>query len=187
MAGLCVRCGRKARASGARRSIVMRPAPLLLALCLIAPAAAPDARADYFIDFRARPGAMVGHTFILYGHVDHRGRPLELHRAGLYPDEGQPALIIGTLLPVRGGVRAVPDDFSETPSVIYRRTLSAAQYAQLKATVAYLRSHDHTWHMLTNNCNTFANMVARSLGLHTPPNLLVPNAWVRALRAMNER
>jgi hypothetical protein len=163
----------------------MRPAPLLLALCLMVPAA--GARADHFIDFRARPGALVGHTFILYGRVDERGRPLELHRAGLYPDEGNPALIFGTLVPVLAAVRAVPDDFSETPSAIYRVTLSAARYAQLKATVAHLRKNDHAWHMLTNNCNTFADMVAQSLGLATPPNLLVPNAWVRALKAMNAR
>ena len=169
----------------------MRPAPLFLALCLmvpaVAPAAAQDGRVNHFIDFRARPGALWGHTFILYGRVDQRGQPLELHRAGLYPDEGRPALIFGTFVPVRAAVRAVPDDLSETPSAIYRRTLTPAQYVRLKSTVAGIRANDHAWHMLMHNCNHFADLVAQSLGLYTPPSMLVPNAWVRALKAMNER
>ena len=175
----------------------MRHAPLFLALCVaLAPLplraqntgdATAAGRFDHFIDFRARPGAMWGHTFILYGRVDGRGRPVELHRAGLYPDDGQAGLILGTFVPVRAAVRAVPDDFSETPSAIYRRTLSPAQYARLKSTVTRIRANDHGWHMLAYNCNHFADRVAQSLGLHTPPNFLVPNAWVRALKAMNER
>lgn len=169
----------------------MRPVPLLLALCVLfapPPAHAQDrGRVDHFVDFRARPGALWGHTFILYGRVDGHGRPTELYRAGLYPDDGRIGLIVGTLMPVRAAVRAVPEDFSETPSAIYRRTLSPAQYARLKATVSRIRATDRGWHMFMHNCNSFADMVAQSVGLHTPPTLLVPNAWVRALKAMNER
>lgn len=168
----------------------MRLVPLLLTLCVLLappPAHAQDSgRVDHFIDFRARPGALWGHTFILYGRVDERGRPIELYHAGLYPDDGRIGLIVGTLVPVRAAVRAVPEDFSETPNAIYRRTLSAAQYARLKATVSRIRANDRGWHMLMHNCNSFAHRVAQSVGLHTPPTLLVPNAWVRTLRAMNE-
>lgn len=172
----------------------MQPMPLILALC-IAPCAAlapppllaqDAARHSHFIDFRARPGAMVGHTFILYGRIDQRGRAVETARAGLYPDDGAAGLIFGTLLPVSARVRAVPDDYSETPSAIYRRALTGAEYARLKATVTQLRANDHAWHMLTHNCNDFAAIVAQSLRLVTPPPVLVPNAWVRALKAMNE-
>jgi len=173
----------------------MRLAPLLLphflASCIALatlPACAQDSgRYNHFIDFRARPGALWGHTFILYGRVDERGQPVELYRLGLYPDDGRPGLILGTFVPVRAAVRGVPDDFSETPSAIYRRTLSPAQYARLKATVNHIRANDHAWHILAHNCNHFANTVARSIGLYTPPNILVPNAWVRALKAMNQR
>jgi hypothetical protein len=168
----------------------MRPAPLLFALCIALASSSVRAqdggRIDHFIDFRARPGALWGHTFILYGRLG-GGRPVELHRAGLYPDGGRQGLIVGTFVPVPARVRAVPGDFSETPSAIYRRPLTAAQYAKLKATVAHLRATDRGWHMLMYNCNGFADTVAQSLGLHTPPTLLVPNAWVRALKAMNER
>ncbi len=172
----------------------MRPAPLLVALSLIVPALAParaqdvsrdTGREQRFVDFRARPGALWGHTFILYGRVDPRGQRIELHRAGLYPDDGQSGLILGSFVPVSATVRAVRDDFTEMPSAIYRRKLSAAEYARLKATVARLRANEHRWHMLMYNCNDFSQDVAHALGLRTPPSILVPNAWVRALKVLN--
>jgi hypothetical protein len=166
----------------------MRPAPLLVALsCLVAALSsahaqdAPPARSGYFIDFRARPGALWGHTFIVYGSTDGR----EVHRAGIYPDDGQQGLIFGTFVPVPATVRTVRDDLTETPSAIYRRSLSAADYARLKSTVARLRASERLWQMLMYNCNDFAQDVAHTLGLATPPSILVPNAWVRALKAMN--
>ena len=171
----------------------MRLAPLLLphflASCIALatlPACAQDSgRYNHFIDFRARPGALWGHTLhSLWPR--RRTRPASLI-VSLYPDDGRPGLILGTFVPVRAAVRGVPDDFSETPSAIYRRTLSPAQYARLKATVNHIRANDHAWHILAHNCNHFANTVARSIGLYTPPNILVPNAWVRALKAMNQR
>jgi len=167
----------------------MRPLLLALFAALTAsPALAQDsARDTHFIDFRSRPGALVGHTFILYGRIDARGQAVELHRAGLYPDDGQTGLIFGALLPVRAKVRAIAEDHKETPNAIYRRRLTARQYAKLKAIVAELRATDHGWHMFTHNCNDFARVVADSLGLDTPPAILLPNAWVRALKAMNER
>jgi hypothetical protein len=171
----------------------MRPAPLLIALsCLVSVLACAGAdaqdtagRIGHFVDFRARPGALWGHTFILYGRVDGRGRPIELHRAGLYPDDGRAGLVLGSVVPVRATVGAVPGDISETPNAIYRRPLSAVQYARLKALVARMRANERGWHMLMFNCNHFADAVAQSLGLATPPNILVPNAWVRALKSMN--
>ena len=176
------------------RLMPLRVARYLLTLCclalsMFAPASAlaQSGGAVHFIDFRSRPGALWGHTYILYGRVDASGRPAELHRGGLYPDDGHAGLILGTFVPVRAAVRAIPDDYAETPNAIYRRRLSPTQYMRLKATVARIRATDRDWHMLTHNCNNFADAVARSLGLYTPPNILLPNAWVRALKAMNER
>jgi hypothetical protein len=169
----------------------MRSTPFLFALFAAlsfdAPARAQDAgRHNHFIDFRSRPGALVGHTFILYGRIDGRGQAVELHRAGLYPNDGNAGLIFGALLPVPAAVRDVPDDRTETPNAIYRVQLTARQYARLKSVVAHMRANDRGWHMLTHNCNDFARVVAQSLGLDTPPAILLPNAWVRALKAMNE-
>jgi hypothetical protein len=153
----------------------MRSAPflftLLAALSFDAPARAQD---------NGR------HTFILYGRIDERGQPVELHRAGLYPDDGRAGLILGTFVPVPAAVRVIADDHKETPNAIYRRRLNARQFAKLKAIVAELRATDRGWHMFTHNCNDFARVVADSLGLDTPPAILLPNAWVRALKAMNE-
>ena len=169
----------------------MRPTFLLIALsCLMwtlphAYAQQNTDRTTHFVDFRSRPGALWGHTFIVYGRVDERGRLLELHRAGLYPDDGRAGLILGTFVPVPATVQAVPDDVSITPNAIYRRQLSARDYTRLKAAVRQMRANERAWHMLMFNCNDFGIAVAQHLGLATPPNLLVPNAWVRALKAMN--
>ncbi len=167
----------------------MRFAPLFVALCCLAAvvpsARAQEARTGHFVDFRARPGALWGHTFIVYGRIDANGRAIEVNRAGLYPDDGQAGLILGTFVPVRATVQAVPDDFSEAPSAIYRRSLSAAGYARLKAKVAQMRGNERAWHLLMFNCNDFGIAIARELGLAAPPAVLVPNAWVRALKTMN--
>ncbi len=165
----------------------MRVVPLIAALfCLAIPSAdAQPPRAGHFVEFHARPGALWGHTFIVYGRRDADGRAVETHRMGLYPEGGRAALVMGTFVPVAARVQAVPGDYSERPSAIYRRNLTAAQYAHLKRTVSHLREHERAWHMVMFNCNDFGIVVARELGLTAPPNMLVPNAWVRALAAMN--
>jgi hypothetical protein len=165
----------------------MRVVPLIAVLCclFIWPADADPQRAGHFVEFHARPGALWGHTFIVYGRRDTGGRMVETHRAGLYPDGGRAALIMGTFIPVAARVQAVPGDYSERPSAIYRRNLTASQYAHLTRTVARLRARERAWHMVMFNCNDFGIVVARELGLAAPPNMLVPNAWVRALAAIN--
>lgn len=167
----------------------MRLASLLIAFCLAAAAALParaqDSRNGHFVEFRARPGALWGHTFIVYGDLDSQGRAIERYRAGLYPDDGRAGLIVGTFVPVNATVRAVPDDYSERPSAVYRRRLSSADYARIKAKVQRMRGGERAWNMMMFNCNDFGIAIARELGLVAPPNMLVPNAWVRALAAMN--
>ena len=46
------------------------------------PADARLAGAPYFVDFRARRGALFGHTFIVYGRLDANGEPLGAEYAG---------------------------------------------------------------------------------------------------------
>ena len=171
----------------------MRPAPLLVALCLLVGASpararrtrAPAAR-EHFIDFRARPGALWGHTFIVYGRVDERGQPLELHRAGLYPDDGRPGLILGIFVPVPATVRAVPrrllrDAERDLPAHAQRRANTRGSRPRWRGCAP--TSGPGTCCCTTATTSRIA--VAHALGLATPPNFLVPNAWVRALRAMN--
>jgi hypothetical protein len=162
----------------------------ILAIMLWGLAAAPAqprgaSAAGYFIDFRSRPGYLFGHTFIVYGRLDARGKPFGTRLAGIYPIDGQAGLIMGSVLPVRASVRAVHGDFQERPTNIYRRRLSAAQYARLLHVVRHLRARDREWNLLFKNCNDFAIEVAKSMGMTTPPSWLMPAAFVAGLRMLN--
>ena len=68
----------------------------------------------------------------------------------------------------------------DLPAQAQRRGLRAAQGQGGAAA-----RHERAWHMVMFNCNDFGIAIARELGLAAPPNMLVPNAWVRALKAMN--
>lgn len=140
---------------------------------------------QYFVDFRARPGILVGHSFIVYGHLNTRGQLLEIHYAGIYPQDERAGLFIGSVIPVRASVRAVDGDFKFAASIIYRWKLTEAEYIRLKNAVRHERGIEHYWHIVFFNCNDFAIKVAKSIGLRTPPSLLLPKAFVAGLRAMN--
>ncbi len=140
---------------------------------------------QYFIDFRARPGLLVGHSFIAYGRLDTRGQILEIHYAGLYPKDERAGLIIGSVIPVRASVRAVDGDFEHAPSIIYRRQLTAVEFVRLKRVVRRERATENYWHILFLNCNDFTIKIAKSIKLRTPPSLLLPKAFVAELGALN--
>ena len=105
---------------------------------------------------------------------------LALPRAG-----GQAGLILGSLVPVQSSVRGVRDDFIEHPTNVYRRRLSAAQYARLMRVVGGLRRSDREWDLLFKNCNDFAITVAKGMGMATPPSWLLPYYFVGGLRLLN--
>lgn len=140
---------------------------------------------QYFVEFRARPGILVGHSFIVYGHLNSRGQPLEIRYAGIYPKNERAGLIVGSVVPVRASVRAVDGDFEYAASIIYRLKLTAAEYVRLKSAVRRERATERYWHILFFNCNDFAIKIAKSIGLRTPPSLLLPKAFVAGLRALN--
>ena len=172
----------------------MRPGLLVLALCLVvsalAPARAQDAarppgRADYFIDFRARSSGMIGHTYLIYGRIDSSGRMSDLHHAGFYPrGEYHESPVLAVAL-VSGYITLKAENPRELPTIIYRRRLTAEQYALVHATVHYLKRSQPLWHLAMNNCNDFAAGVAHSIGLVTPPALMTPYMFVRTMRAIN--
>ena len=170
----------------------MRPASLLFAvltgLALAAPAAAQDAarRGPYFVEFRARAGGVLGHTFIIYGRVDGRGRELERRYAGLYPRETwEPALMsLGPLVVAPAYIGSDPKDRELPPTVTYRVSLSAGEFARMTGTVQRLQTKPR-WNLIFHNCNDFVAQVAQSIGMWTPPSLVSPAVYVRSLRAMN--
>jgi hypothetical protein len=141
----------------------------------------------YFVDFRSRPGYLFGHTYIVYGRLDERGRPMQTHYAGMYPLDGQRGLIIGSVIPVPASVRGVKDDYEERPTNIYRIRLTQAQYIRLTRLVDRIRARDRQWNLLFANCNDFAIKIAEGLGMRTPPSWLLPEIFVTELRDMNTR
>jgi len=149
------------------------------------PADARLAGAPYFVDFRARRGALFGHTFIVYGRLDANGEPLGAEYAGNYPADGQIGLIVGSVIPVRTIIGSVKGDLTDPATIIYRRRLTAAQFARLKATVRHVRATEHYWHLMFFNCNDIAVEATKSIGLRSPSPWLIPHAYVTALRAMN--
>ena len=132
----------------------------------------PRAAADrYFIEFRARPGPALGHTYIVYGRTDAAGRILDQHLAGLAPDGDA---ILGAFVPVAGSVRRDKNDAKYRPNAIYQRRLSPAEYVRVSRAVAMLRGDERQWHLMFQNCNDFGIMVAEALGMRRPPSLMPP-------------
>lgn len=177
----------------------MRTAPLLVigftCFVLTAGAAAQDAvrrgrhesssRNQYFIDFRARGGGILGHTYIVYGRLDARGRAVEINHAGLNPDDayGNSPILAVALVP--GQISLKREDPKKPTVAVYRRRLTATQYAHLKGTVHRLRATHRNWHMAFYNCNDFAGQVARELGMMAPLAWARPGTFVNGLRALN--
>ena len=152
------------------------------AAALAQPIASEEAR--YFIEFRARPSSYIGHTFIIYGRTGSDGRVTESHYAGLIPER---AAWRGVFFPIRGSVQKYKDDTRLPTRVIYRRPLSATEFARVNLAVRQMRASADKWHALFFNCNDFAIEIAEAIGLRRPPSLMPPEAWVSTLRAMNQR
>jgi hypothetical protein len=176
----------------------MRSAPLLMAglacLALTAAAAAQQAprpepadRSHYFLDFRARGGGILGHTFIVYGRMNGSGRVLEQHTAGLNPADAYNDSPILAVALVPGHISFKPEDPKKPLTAVYRRRLNAAEYRHLHLTVRRLQATHRRWHMTFYNCNDFAAQVAREMGMVAPLTWALPNTFVRALHSLNGR
>ncbi len=141
----------------------------------------------HFVDFRARPGSPVGHTYVVYGNIDDRGRILTARAAGFYPHGTFSQSVLAALLPMPGYVGLEPSDRDRPPSMIYRQRLNADEYVHFVSKVESLRKTQPAWHLLFFNCNAFSGNLARSIGLRAPPSLELPNDFVRSLYSMNRQ
>ena len=141
---------------------------------------------SYFVEFRSRPGYLFGHTYLVYGRLGPHGRPVTEKYAGSYPLDGQRGLIIGSVIPVPSSVRGVEEDYKLRPSNIYRRRLSATQYARLKNVIRRVSANDRHWNLLFANCNDFAIEVAHGMGMSTLPSWVLPEVFIAGLRELNE-
>jgi hypothetical protein len=145
---------------------------------------APWTAGEYFIEFRSRRSTYIGHTYIVFGRQDSRGRVLERHVAGLIPEVDAWR---GLIAPVRATVREYKDDAHFVPTAIYRRAMTSAEYRRVSRAVSFLNANERQWHAIFQNCNDFGIQIAEALGLFRPPSLLPPSAWVATLRMLNDR
>jgi hypothetical protein len=142
---------------------------------------------QYFIDFRSRAGYVFGHTYIVYGRLNARGHPVEVRYAGIYPLDNARGLVFGSVIPVAASVRGLEEDRKAAPTNVYRRRITATQYARLSAAVRHVGATEHPWHLLFYNCNNFAIEVVQWLGLRAPSAMLLPRAFIDELRDLNGR
>jgi hypothetical protein len=137
-----------------------------------------------FVDFHARPGPdLVGHSFIVYGALDKRGRVVQAEVAGLYTDEK--FYWVGALVPLRGVIGGEENDLLTKSAIVYRRNLTSRQFLELKAAINRIKANEPVWHLLFFNCNDFVGEMANAIGLRRPPSLILPVAYVAMLGALN--
>ena len=148
------------------------------------PQSTPLNAVRYFIEFRSRTG-FYGHTYVVYGRIDSRGKRADVHYAGLYPEGGPVGFMLGHVLPVPATVDAVEDDLTDPVTETYLRIVTAEEFAKITAAIDRLRANTQLWNALLNNCNDFAAELAEELGLRTPSTLLIPELFVSGLREMN--
>ena len=53
---------------------------------------------------------------------------------------------------------------------IYRREITAAEFARVSRAVRMLKATQRQWHLIFYNCNDFAIEIAEALGLRRPPS-----------------
>jgi hypothetical protein len=146
--------------------------------------AAPLGAVRYFVEFRSRTG-FYGHTYVVYGQLDSRGKRTDVHYAGLYPEGGPVGFMLGHVLPVPATVDAVEDDLTDPVTEAYLRMVTPEEFAKITAVIERLRANTQLWNALLNNCNDFAAELAQQLGLRTPSTLLIPELFISELREMN--
>jgi hypothetical protein len=141
----------------------------------------------YFVDFRAGLESITGHSYIVFGRVDARGRVISIQHAEIYPKDDDAGLFVGIFVPVRASVRVKDGDSTQETVVNYRRYLTAAEYGRMMQAIRKERRHDVIWSVWLFNCNDFTSNIAEALGLRTPSSLLLPHAYISALRLLNGR
>ncbi len=174
--------------------------PFAILLCCSACASHRDATADkhaaapatvargdtpYYVEFRASPNVVGGHTYLAYGALGGDGRPADQHVIGFAPWGGAIGILVGMI--------AAPADLTQTTFDDkgldidrYRRPLTESQYQNLVAFIAREQRHTHVYNLFVNNCNDFAAEAAQVVGLHVPPDRFIPAPlFVLMLSSMN--
>jgi hypothetical protein len=149
-----------------------------------APAAKPQARGLYYVDFRARTAASYGHAFVWFGRTDQR----TVDVAGLHPatDSVIPYLL-GHVIPVPSETGASYGDLDEQyVTASYRVHMNEPEGKRVFAYIKRLQATSPVWNAATYNCVSFIQDIAKYMGLQVPNNhLLYPEDWVNNLKRLN--
>lgn len=151
----------------------------------------------YFIDFRSRSAQSYGHSFVVYGKLDAKGRiPYDrkgvlLHSmtevAGLHPaSTSNVPYSLGHLIPVPSETGPSDGDTEiQYMTANYRIDLTPEQYADVVSYIKGLQASSPVWHAVAYNCSAFIGDIAQHMGLKTPNSLLFPDNWINSLKKMN--
>ncbi len=153
------------------------------------PAAAREkdsgAETPYYVEFRARPSFVGGHTYLVYGALGKDGEPAERNVAGFEPSGGIFGLFVGIVAAPGEIKKSFLDDMGADIDK-YRRNLTATEYQHLIAYVAEQRQRHKVWNIFLNNCNDFAADAALAVGLKVPADrFIISPLFVLMLSSMN--
>jgi hypothetical protein len=148
------------------------------------PSAPPQT--PYFVEFRVADMGVYGHSYIAYGRLSGNGKPANVQYADFHPDGGNVGLAVGHVVPVAAGMTPDPEVLKLPLNASWRLPITATQYRTLTAAVSAARADPKVWSALAYNCNSFVGDMAEVIGLKAPSSLLFANAYIPALRALNE-
>ncbi len=181
---------------------LLKPAIFLLLLCC--PACAPQidatqsaptatvraaaslGKTPYYVEFRARPSVVGGHTYIAYGALGNDDQPIEENAIGFVPWGGVVGLVVG-MVAVPGEITRTSFDEKELDIDRFRHKLTAGEYEHLLAFITKEQRHTMVYNLFLNNCNDFAADAAQEVGLRVPFDRFVPAPlFVLLLSGMNK-
>jgi hypothetical protein len=141
----------------------------------------------YFVEFRSRTAVSYGHTFVFHGRLGAPGKFGKFQVAGLHPKGDDPDTYIkGHWVPVPSETGVSYGDLDEQYlTARYCVVLTEAEYNKVVAFIRKLQVTSPTWQATGKNCNSFAGDIAESMGLRSPPSMLLPETYIKTLRSMN--
>ena len=164
------------------------------------PLAGPRRRGKrrYYIEFRARQALSYGHTSVVLGKLDSRGRVPRNKRgvlrkgtymiAGLHPRSNSPAVYsLGHVVPVPAATGwSDGDDEDAYQLAKYRIDLTRSEYLQIRKLVKRRQSVSKFWHAAAYACVHFTSDIAKDIGLKAPVGFYLPERWLKALARKND-
>jgi hypothetical protein len=141
----------------------------------------------YYIDFRARHALSYGHSFVMFGRLDAKGRQLTREVAGLHPASDNPQIyIMGHVIWVPSETGPSDGDLEdEYLAAMYRVYLTKDQYDRVVAFIRDLQRNSPLWHAALYNCSSFVARIANFMGFSAPGHLEYPENFINGMKALN--